>query len=262
MMRPLLWVATLLLGALVAEPFLAHAGPARGKRKTRKAPSAAPLSVGKGSVTETKMAVDAQDEVRKLADAYLRALTGDGDDSARDTLLGGATLNARLEVLANYKIVGREPHQTEKGDLADVVANVEGLDKEGRAALARIMGGGPAGGQDDDDGLGMEALDGAQAQQLLGPTRARAAAFMKSHPVFAYVARVDREVYWHPKNPIRKLLADAGGKGTYQLDFHLFRVQTKEGSRARTWPLRILRLRTAAMDTGWKVLPASDWNAE
>ena len=123
------------------------------------------------------------------------------------------------------------------------------------------MGGGPA---SEPDGLAMQELDASQAQQLMAPTKARAAAFQKSHPVFAYVARVDREVYWHPKNPVRKLLADSGGKGRYQLDFNLFKIETLEGrdKKSRHWPLRIIRLRTDKLDTGWRILPASDWNAE
>ncbi|MBI5495377.1 MAG: hypothetical protein HY904_10165 [Deltaproteobacteria bacterium] len=227
-----------------------------------KAPEkAAPLSVGEGKVTQTPLGLDAVDEPRKAAEAYLKALSGQGDDTARDTLLGGATLNARLETLPNWKIVSREPGQVELGELADVATNMENLDKEGRMALAKMLGGGPA---SDPDGLSMQELDAEQAQQLLAPTKARAAAFQKSHPVFAYVARVDREVYWHPKNPVRKLIADAGSKGRYQLDFHLFKVEVLEGAqkKSRVWPLRLLRLRTDKLDTGWRVLPASDWNAE
>ncbi len=240
---------------------LMGAKPPKGGKPEKPAEKPAPLSVGEAKVIQTPLTVESQDEVRKMAEAYLKALTGQGDDSARETLLGGATLNARLEVLSNWKIVGREPHQSETGDLADVVTNMDNLDKEGRTALARLMGGGPA---SEPDGLQMEELDAAQAQQLLAPTKARAAAFQKSHPVFAYVARVDREVFWHPKNPMRKLLADTGGKGRYQLDFHLFKIETTEGreKKVRAWPLRILRLRTDKLDTGWKVLPASDWNAE
>lgn len=243
------------------------AKPSKDAKPAEKKPAVVmptgPLAIGQSKLNQQNVDLAAQDEPRKVAEAYLKALEGSGDDAARDTLLGGATLNARLEVLSNWKIVGREPWQTETGELSDVVANVDSLDKEGRTALANIMGGGPAAGR-DEDGLDVAQIDGATAQQLLAPTRARAAAFLKTHPLFAYVARVDREVYWHPKNPVRKLLADAGGKGRYQLDFNLFKVETIEGSqkKSRVWPLRIVRLRTDKMDTGWRVLPASDWNAE
>lgn len=241
---------------------LAGAKPAKApKEKPEKAAAPAPLSVGQGKVVLTPLGLDATDDARKLAEGYLKALSGQGDDTAREALLGGATLNARLETLPNWKIISREPGQVETGELSDVVTNVDMLDKEGRNALAKIMGGGPA---SDPDGLSMQELNAEQAQQLLAPTKARAAAFQQSHPVFAYVARVDRDVYWNPKNPFRKLLSDAGGKGRYQLDFHLFKVECLEGAqkRSRVWTLRILRLRTDKVDTGWKVLPASDWNAE
>lgn len=249
-----------LLSVLFLAALCMGAKPAKDVKKPQTVQG--PLSVGQSKVSQQAVDLATEDEPRKLAESYLKALEGKGDDSSRDLLLGGATLNARLEVLSNWKIVGREPWQTETGDLVDVVTNVDNLDKEGRLALAGIMGGGPAG--KDPDGLDVQAIDGDQAQQLLAPTRARAAAFLKSHPLFAYVARVDREVYWHPKNPVRKLLTDSGGKGRYQLDFNLMKIETVEGreKKSRVWPLRILRLRTDKMDTGWRILPASDWNAE
>ena len=41
------------------------------------------------------------------------------------------------------------------------------------------------------------------------------AQFIKAHPVLAYIARVGKEVYWHPKNPLRPLLAKAGNSGQF-----------------------------------------------
>ncbi|MEW5853226.1 MAG: hypothetical protein AB2A00_30880 [Myxococcota bacterium] len=256
------------LPLILASAFLLAAKPAKQPKaeKAEKAPAAAPvepLSYGQAKVSETTVDLNVVDEPRKVAEAYLRALEGKGDEAARETLLGGATLNARLEVLSNWRIVAREPLKSEQGELADVQKSVESLDKEGRAALAKLMGGGP-GGDGDPEGLGVEMFDAETAAQIQGPTKARAAAFYKSHPVFAYVIRVDREVYWHPKNPMRKLLGDVGSTGRYQLDFNLFRIETLEGrdKKSRVWPLRVVRMRTDKMDTGWKVLPASDWNAE
>jgi hypothetical protein len=243
---------------MVGAALLMGAKPAKQDKADK---AAAPLSVGEAKVTTNPVDLTVMDEPRKIAEAYLKALAGEGDDSARDTLFGGATLNARLEVLANWKMVEREPWNSETGELSDVATNIDNLDKEGRAALAKLMGGGPG---EDPDGLAMQELDAAQAAQLQGPTKARAAAFQKTHPVFAKVARVDKEVYWHPKNPVRKLLADSGGKGRYQLDFIRFRIETLEGrdKKSRKWPLRLIRLRTDKLDTGWRVLPAADWNAE
>lgn len=244
---------------VVAAPALAGK-PKAAANKAAPAPALAePTALGRAKVAEEVIPLDAADEPRKFAEAYLQALAGKGDDRSRDTLLGGATLNARLETLANWKIVAREPGRSEEGDLADVHANVDRLDREARRALAAMMGGGPA--ADDPEGLGVEALDADAAQKLLAPTRALAKAFSASHPVLAYVLRVDKEVFWHPRNPARKLVADAGPTGRYRVDFHLFRVETVEG-KARVWPLRVLRLRSDKLDTGWRILPASDWNAE
>jgi hypothetical protein len=30
----------------------------------------------------------------------------------------------------------------------------------------------------------------------------------------------------------------------------------------REWPLRVVRFKSEKVDSGWKILPASDWNAE
>ena len=127
-----------------------------------------------------------------------------------------------------------------------------------------VAGTGPGGLSDGRLSSHTSGQGASRAQALEAPTRARAAASLKSHPVFAKVARVDKEVYWHPKNPVRKLLADGGGKGRYQLDFIRFRIETLEGrdKKSRKWPLRMVRLRTDKLDTGWKVLAAADWNAE
>jgi hypothetical protein len=98
----------------------------------------------------------------------------------------------------------------------------------------------------------------------MAPTKDKAAKFTKAHPVLAYVARVGKEVYWHPKNPLRSLLAKSGNSGKYTLEMHRWMIESKEGPRQtpRQWPLRVLRFKTGKIDTGWKVLPASDWNAE
>ena len=41
-------------------------------------------------------------------------------------------------------------------------------------------------------------------------------------------------------------------------------VESKEGPRqqSRKWPLRVVRFHSDAVDTGWKILPASDWNGD
>jgi len=227
----------------------------------RKAQPALPATMAQ--VAQTQVALEAQDPQRKVAEQYLDALTGKGSDAGRDHLLGGATMTARIFQLENWKIVSREPHKREVGELSDVNALVDALDREGRTALSKLMGGGPGSGGDEMQTHEFSADD---AHKILEPTRAKAALLTKTHPVFAYVARVDKEVYWHPQNPFRPMLQKAGAKGKYTLDFDLFWVETDEGlgteKTARKWPLRVVRFVSDSVDTGYKILPASDWNAE
>ncbi|MCP4502100.1 MAG: hypothetical protein GY822_19250 [Deltaproteobacteria bacterium] len=42
-----------------------------------------------------------------------------------------------------------------------------------------------------------------QAEKLLLPTKRKAEAFQKTYPVFSYVARVGKDVFWRPANPWR-----------------------------------------------------------
>jgi len=250
--------------ALVAAAALLATTAAWGAGKKAAAKKEPPLPTAKAQVTDSPVPVDTKDDARKAAEAYLNAISHQGNDGAIESLLGGATLTARLYSLENWKIVGREKHRHEVGDLADLRGYVEAIDKAGRDALTSMLGGGP--GAADDDGLDVQEISAEDAKKILEPTRRKAGAMTKSHPVFAYVARVDKQVYWHPKNPFRKLLADAGPKGKYTCDFDLFWVETVEGAHedknARKWPLRIVRWQAGGLDTGYKVLPASDWNAE
>lgn len=200
-----------------------------------------------------------KDDVQKTAETYLNALTGAGDESGKELLLGGATLNAEMFVLENWKILSRDPVKHEEADLASAKKQMAELDKAGREALTKVLT-----AQVDSDGMGMSELSQADAAKLMAPTREKAKRFLTTHPVMAYVARVGKEVYWHPKNPLRPLLEKAGAGGQYTLDLHVFQIETREGPRKerRVWPLRVLRLKTAKLDTGWKILPASDWNGE
>jgi len=226
--------------------------PAAGQKKA-KAPAGA-------KVAETEIGLEARDDARQLAEDYLKAISHEGDDKAIEALLGGATLTARIFTLENWKIVGREKHRREEGEVADLQTQVKAVDKAGGSALSDVMD-----APEDPDGLAMTELTADQAAKLLEPTRAKARQFAKQHPVFAYIARVDKQVYWHPQNPFRKLLADAGAKGKYTAEIDLFWVETVEGTTdtyARKWPLRVVRFQANGKDTGLKILPASDWNAE
>ncbi len=232
-------------------------------------PSAAAAGAGKtassaAEVRETAVAVDTDDEARQLAENYLKTISHKGSEQAIERLLGGATMAARIFDLDNYRIVGREKHRHEEGDLADLRGHIEAIDLAGRRAYARVMA--KHRGSSGSDELDIRTLDPNNASKLLEPTKAQAAAFTKGHPVFAYIARVDKHVYWHPKNPFRKLLADAGTSGSYQADIDLFWVETVEklydDETVRKWPLRVVRFQANSVDTGLKVLPAANWNAE
>ena len=199
------------------------------------------------------------DAPRQVGISYLNALTGKGDDSARALLLGGVTMDASIVSLENWQIVSEDPVRKETGDLGDAEKKMSQLDAAGRKALAKIVGQGTMG-----EDLTTVSISKDDAQKLLGPTHARAIAFKKSHPVLAYIARVDHEVYWHPKNPIRPLLKKLGKHGRYTLEVHRYVIETKEGPRQvpRRWPLRVLRIKVGGFDTGWKILPASDWSVD
>jgi hypothetical protein len=199
------------------------------------------------------------DEVQKVAETYLNALTGKGDEGGKDLLLGGVTMNAQLFTLENWALKGKEVKK-EEADVGHAVAMMNDLDKAGRKALTKMMGAEAVG-----DDLKMTEVSKEEAEKLLGPTRDKAKAFNKAHPVLAHFGlRVDKEVYWHPKNPMRPLLAKAGGSGKYTFELHRFNVLSVEGpaKTPREWPLRVVRFKCGKIDTGWKILPASDWNAE
>ncbi len=198
--------------------------------------------------------------VQRTAAGYLNALSTSGDDAGRELLLGGVTLDARLATVDSWRIVSRDYVKKETGGLKMVTAMMADLDRAGRRSLAELLKQGSSSAD-----MAFVEVTRDEASRLLGPTRERTEAFKKTLPLFAYVARVGREVYWHPKNPVRPLLQQAGTDGTYNLDVYHFTIESTEGPRkeAHRWPLRIVRLTTSAgLDTGWKVLPASDWSPD
>ncbi len=198
-------------------------------------------------------------EPKKVVSTYLNALDGAGDEAGKDLLLGGVTMNAQLFTIDNWEFKSKDPVKKEEGDLAHALTLMNDLDKSGRSALTKLMGVEAVG-----DDLKVTEVSQADATKLLGPTREKAAAFQKAHPTLSYALRVGKEVYWHPKNPMRAVLAKAGATGKYSLEIHRWVILSKEGpaKTPREWPVRVLRFKANKVDTGWKVLPASDWNAE
>jgi hypothetical protein len=199
---------------------------------------------------------------REAAELYLKALTG-GDGAGKDELLGGATMTAQIFTLENWKVLSEDPVRHEKGDLSQAVKLMRDLDASGKATLKKIAGGGGGTSTGEDD-MQTQTLTAEQTEKIMGPTQAKADRFKKTYPVLAYVARVGKTLYWHPQNPIRPLLVKTGGKGPYELEVHRYVIESVEGASksVRHWPLRVLRLTAGDLDTGWKVLPASDWNAD
>ena len=213
-----------------------------------------PLLVSLGAAAQ-------EDPVHQVARAYLEALVGAGDDAARETLLGGVTMNASIATIGSWKIVAEDPVRKETASLQTASQLMTDLDKSGRSTLAALLNSSGAVSND----IQVRELSEAEANRLLAPTKERASRFFRTLPVLAYVARVSKPVYWHPKNPIRPLLVQAGSDGTYSLEVYRMTIESLEGPRkeVRRWPLRVLRFTTSkGLDTGWKILPASDWNGD
>jgi hypothetical protein len=206
----------------------------------------------------TAFASQDDSEARKVAEQYLKAITGEGDERGKELLLGGLTMDASLFSLENGRILSSDPVRAEKGDLGVARKMVKELDEAAKRALKKLMEGG---GGDD---LELVELDEKEAAKVMKPTKDKASRLLKKFPVLAKTLRVGKEIYWHPKNAMRRELAKAPTSGQYELVMHRFVVESFEGPRKvpRRWGLKILRFKSGEMDTGWKVLAASDWAAE
>jgi hypothetical protein len=200
------------------------------------------------------------DDAYKLAEAYLNALVGKGDQAAREMHLNGLTFMAQTTTLDSWKLVRRDPPQKEKGDLAEVSKMLSDIDKAGRKALDKMAS---MAGEKGDEGQEMGVIDEAKAKKLMAPAQALMDKLSSKYPTIAKVARVDKELYWHPKNPIRPLMDQTKKKGKYDLELHRFQIESKDGRKTRQWGLKIIRFKVDdGFDTGWKILPAADWNPD
>jgi hypothetical protein len=201
------------------------------------------------SVADAKTNAPIEDP-KVLAEKYLVALADGHDQSGKDHLLGGLTLDAVTATTLMPEIVGQAPKRSEDGSLAELSEAIDALDKAGIGGLKD--------GQKDLSEIGI-----ADAKKLMGQTKLQRQALAKKFPVIADVIRYDRPVYWHPRNPTRVLLKESAKTGTYHLDYVAFTVSSHDSSgKAVRWPLRIVRFKIAGGDTGWKVLPASEWDPE
>lgn len=207
--------------------------------------------MAKAPPVATTEGAGALDDARKHAEAYLKALEGKGDDSARNYLLGGSTLTANDFSIPNWKITKRDAVRTEEKDVDGAVKMMRDLEKKGAEALNNVVV-----SEDAQVSLNQE-----QANKLLEPTRKQAQKFIESYPLFSYVARVGKDVFWHPENPWLKEVKKLDKGSTYKLELHRFHIEEKDSAgNKRIWPLRVLRVTTKSYDSGWKILPASDWD--
>jgi hypothetical protein len=193
----------------------------------------------------------ALDDARKVAESYLKALEGKGDDSARNYLLGGATLTANDFTIPNWRIAKRDAVRSEEKDVDGAVKMMREFEKKGAEALNTVV-------VSEDSSV---SLSQEQANKLLEPTRKQAQKFIEAYPLFSYVARVGKDVFWHPENPWLKEVKKLDKGSTYKLELHRFHIEEKDSAgNKRIWPLRVLRVTTKNYDSGWKILPASDWD--
>ena len=208
--------------------------------------------------TRTQLARNAKaDAPHRIAVSYLKALAGQGDTDNLDLLLGGVTMTAEDFTIPNWRIAKREPVRKEVGDLAAVKREIRNVRSAGTDALEGMLDMADDAGEDT-----ITKVDQEQADEMMAPTRARAARFQQKFPVMAYLARADKEVFWHPSNPFLASVEDMGDSGRYRAEVHLFLVKEKRGNKTRTWPLRVMRLQADGYDSGYKVLPASNWDPE
>jgi hypothetical protein len=192
------------------------------------------------------------DDARKIAESYLKALEGKGDGTARNYLLGGATLTASDFTIPNWKIKKRDIVRLEEKDVDGAMGAMRDLEKKGAEALNSVV-------VSEDNSV---ALTQEQANKMLEPTKLQSAKFVAGYPLFAYVARVGKDVFWHPENPWLQEVKKLGKGGNYKLELHRFTIEEKDpgGGASRIWPLRVLRVTTKTYNSGWKILPASDWD--
>ncbi len=226
--------------AMVVSVSLVSAGKTAPTEKGTAEPPPAAVKAGPGEL----------DAPRKIAESYLKALEGKGDGTARNYLLGGSTLTANDFTIPNWRIVKRDEVRTETKDVDGAVKMMRDLEKKGAEALNAVV-------VSEDSSV---ALSQDQANKLLEPTRKQAQKFIDEYPLFSYVARVGKDVFWHPENPWLKEVKKLEKGSTYVLEVHRFQIEEKDGGSARIWPLRVLRVTSKTYDSGWKILPASDWD--
>lgn len=218
--------------------------------------STAVAAPAKAAVAKAEPAAKA-DDPQAVAERYLKALADPKQAAGKDYLLGGVTLDAKQAQALGAKIVTKAEPRVEEASLADLSAAVAALDKSG---LELLENGAVLAGVSDPKAN----VDLDQARKMADKTKQLRKDLMTKFPVFADVIRADRMLYWHPKNPARDLIAAGDKTGQYKLEYVAFTVESKDSpkDKPRQWPLRIVRFKSDATSSGWKVLPASSWDPE
>ncbi len=262
---------------------------------SRTARAAPPVAVNSSKSLDSKQEKAYRTDAKKVASSYLQALSGKGDADALSYLLGGITLTAMETQIPNWSIVVEDPVRYEKLPLAAAIKAMHDVDISAQQALKQASKQSPKQSQkqnqdssSEDEEMTLQSVDEATANRLLSSSKKALDDFNTQFPVFAYMARADKGVFWHPENPWRLLLPqllpagadlDTAQKspdwGEYELIVYRFVVEEKldqpEKSakpadkssatpKTRRWPLRVLRIKTPTYDSDWKILPAADWN--
>lgn len=231
--KNLLTFAALPLALLTTAPAISYAGPVK------------------------KAAAKEDPALQKIATEYLAALQSTDTADGKEHLLGGVTIDAKNAHVLNASVVKKSAIRSEIGSLADVSSLMRDLDAAGFKMLGQETAA-------NEPSSAPSAVDLPQALELLKKTRELRQAMLKKFPVLSDVVRVDRALYWHTKNPMRPVLKQAGREGSYEVHHATYTIESKDDAKsaARQWPLRFVRFKSGSVDTGWKVLPASEWDPE
>ena len=187
----------------------------------------------------------------------MAALADPKKAQGKDYLLGGVSLDAKAAAVTSPKIVSKQEPRSEEGQLGDLQSAVDALDKAG----LQLLGEGAALGGAGDPA---KEVNVDHARKMAEKTKQLRQELITKYPVFADVIRANKMIYWHPKNPARMILQKADKTGAYKVEYVAFTVESKDSvkDKPRQWPLRVVRIKTDATDSGWKVLPASSWDPE
>lgn len=261
-------------GLALLLPCLLAAAPAKTAPTKSKPPAAKPAAKGpaakpaapakdpsKAEVTTVDVELEARDPARTAAEQLLASLSKQTGEEGLKVLLGGPSLVSRLFSIENWKVVGREKRRVETGDLGAAKKLLAALDLERRKANRELVSAplpatGPAGAKGEVALSGVSGADDAWTFELV---RDAGRQLEEAHPVLGFLLGADRAEHGYANDPLRKLLTRTPRRGKYSVELDQLWIETREGNhedtRARRWPLYVLRLKAGRFDSGVKVLP-------